>query len=241
MMKLILVLLSFSHTLYAGESGRVGNGGGVLFCENRKPILLDIYESQFYEVHTFENLKSISASERKQLLQQRVGSFSPAFQALFKDLRKHFYKKVNFLEVSSFKIPDDFNNLFYESSCELKVVAVQRKPLLAFDNIFFINKALWEKSGEFTQEGLIDHELLYLIALIRGAENSKHAREYLAYLLSDSFLASSAKEAEVMFLKKILRLGYVDNIDDNDRERLYTEVCEDLKNNYFFKCPEYIK
>ncbi len=241
MMKLILILLCLTQAIFAGESGRVGNGGGVLFCEKKEPVLLDIYESQFYEIHTFENLKSISLSERKKLLESRVSSFSPAFHALFRDLRKHFYKKVNFLDVSSFKIPDDFNNLFYESSCELKVVAVQRKPLLAFDNIFFINKVLWEKSGEFTQEGLIDHELLYLIALIRGAENSKQAREFLAFLLSDSFLTSSAKDAEVMFIKNILRKGYVDNIDDQDRERFYTDVCESLKNSYFFKCPEYVR
>ena len=61
-MRLIIIcLLFFSPNLsFAGDSSRVGNGGGVLFCENREPILLDIYESIFYEIHTFENLKYLS-------------------------------------------------------------------------------------------------------------------------------------------------------------------------------------
>ena len=129
-------LIFWSQMSLSGESARVGNGGGVLFCDNQQPQLLDIYESLFYEVASFENLKEVQVSTRPLLLEKRIGSFSPIYGRLLSSLRVFFHDKVSFLKNTRFKIPDDFANLFYESHCTLHVVAVQRNPILSFEKIF---------------------------------------------------------------------------------------------------------
>ena len=233
---ILFLLNSFS---FAGDSSRVGNGGGVLFCEKRGDVLLDVYESIFYEIHTFKNLQSLDLEARQKLLEKRIGSFSPMYKKMMNELRSFFEKNVNYLKVSSFKIPDDFNNLFYEDDCVLNVVAVQRKPILPFDNVFFINQSLWEKSSWMTQEGLIDHELLYLIALNQGAKSSKRVREFLAYLLSDEFLHSSSDDTEVLFYNNVLGIKWFSSGSwpSERRENVYRDLCEKLKRDYFFNCP----
>ncbi len=233
---ILFLLNSFS---FAGDSSRVGNGGGVLYCEKRDDVLLDVYESIFYEIHTFNNLKSLDLKRRQKLLEKRVGSFSPLYKRMMTELRSFFDNNVNYLKVSSFKIPDDFNNLFYEDDCVLNVVAVQRKPILPFDNVFFINQSLWEESSWMTQQGLIDHELLYLIALSQGAKSSKSVREFLAYLLSDEFLDSANDETEVLFYNNVLGIKWFanDSWPRDRKESVYKDLCNKLKRDYFFNCP----
>ncbi len=235
----ILVLSLFGSLTFARDASRVGNGGGVLFCENREPILLDIYESVFNEIHTFENLNTISIDQRRTVLEDRISLFSKDYAKLLRDLRKYFYEKSHFLKVSSFKIPDDFNNLFYEATCDLKVVAVQRKPILSFDDIFFINEPLWNLSGEMTREGLIDHEVLYLISLVRGATTSKSVRKFLSFILSDSFFASSASEVEAMFYKNVFNSRWLSNASAQRKRYLINDLCKRLKKDYFFICPSF--
>ena len=80
----ILVLSLFGSLTFARDASRVGNGGGVLFCENREPILLDIYESVFNEIHTFENLNTISIDQRRTVLEDRISLFSKDYAKLLR-------------------------------------------------------------------------------------------------------------------------------------------------------------
>lgn len=241
MKRFVLCVILLSSYVFASDSARVGNGGGVLFCQDREPIILDLYESIFYEIETFNDLNNTPASERERLLEKRIALFYPRVGKIFKKLRTFFGHKRNFLEVSSFKIPDDFNNLFYESICQLEVVVVQRRPILPFDDIFFINRDLWNLSGHGTQEALIDHELLYLIALSGGAEDSKKVREFLAYILSDRYRLSDTSERRSLFKEKILNnfaRSLSNSNDDMDDDIISEKICKKLKSDYFFDCSE---
>lgn len=240
-MKYILLLVSFMNLSYAGESVRVGNGGGVLFCESREPVILDIYESEFAEIHTFENLKSLTLKQRSQLLANRIATFAPRYKKLFEELRVFFHQKSRFVETDSLIIPDDFENLFYENICQLKVVVVQRRPILKFDKVFFLHSELWEMSGKMTQQALIDHEILYMLAIIAGKKNSQSTREFLAYILSDSYFKSTESELKTFFLKSIFpdySLSTTYSMGSITDQFYYSKLCSTLKKKYFFTCPE---
>ena len=117
------------------------------------------------------------------------------------------------------------------------MVAVQRRPILVFDNVFFINKSLWNKSGPMTQEALIDHEITYLLALIKGAHNSKKVREFISFILSDSYLESSKDEVSKMFFTKILNYSWYNNkLGERELDRHISKLCQELKKDYYFTC-----
>ncbi len=192
-MKVLILFLLFSNFSVAGESGRAGNGGGGLFCKNGKAQLLDYYEAEFNEVHTFNYLKSLNSSQRKQLFFDRIERHNPTFYAFVLAAQQKFDSQKEFLSHTSFKIPDDYRTIVYERSCELKVVAVQVSENLPGENIFFIDKELWNQFGEIDREGLVHHEVLYYIARNSNEDstNSRLVRQALAYLLSDQYIDDS--------------------------------------------------
>ncbi len=200
-----MIFLLFSHFSIAGESGRAGNGGGGLFCKNGKVQLLDYYEAEFNEVHTFNLLRSLNSLQRKQLFFDRIKRHNPTFYGLVLGVQQKFDSQKEFLTNTSFKIPDDYRTIIYERGCELKVVAVQVNENLPGENIFFIDKELWDKFGEISREGLVHHEVLYYIARNSNEDstNSRLVRQALAYLLSDQFIDDSEVFKE-KFLNKIV-------------------------------------
>ena len=208
-MKFIFVLLSIFIADYSlsGESARVGNGGGFLLCEDGRTVLLDFYEAEYNETYTFERMKTSDTYQRIALFDQRIRSFDIDLADFLLKLRNFFHeRKINIRNVK-FKIPDDFLNIYYERSCELEVVAVQRKPILSIDKIFFINNELWDRANKITQEGLVNHELLYFISLYLGETNSKSTREALAYLMSDQFFSNNSEKFKKYFYDKITNGG----------------------------------
>jgi hypothetical protein len=235
MKKSLMVLFTLiSFSTYPGDSARVGNGGGVLFCEGREPLLLDFYEAVFNETYTFNKMSKLSAVKRNELFKQRVNLINSSL-GQFIDHMSNFYNERNsFLSDVAFKIPDDFLNLYYEGICELKVVAVQREPILNFDKIFFINKTLWNQVDLFTQFGLEKHEIFYFITLSLGQLNSKTVREALSYVMSDQFDSTNEFEFESQFIQKILR------VENNNKliESKINEVCQKLE-VYGHACPTF--
>ncbi len=232
-MKLITIIgILISFNLYAGETSRVGNGGGVLFCKDRMPLLLDIYESQYNELHTFSYFNSLEDSEAKNILETRVKLFLPRVSVLLSDLKTFFDVKKQLISNVEFKIPDDFRNLYYEQSCSLHVVAVQRLPLLPFDKIFFINEDLWSKLNK-AKYSLIDHEILYLLAILNGAKNSLKVRQFLAFLMSDQFDESSIEYRLNQFTKSILEGSFA-----IDEDIILKNLCSKLT-RYRFTCDDY--
>jgi hypothetical protein len=141
------------------------------------------------------------------MFDKRIRTFDPVMAAFIKKLRIFFHERKQFVSNAKFKIPDDFLNLYYEESCDLKVVAVQRKPILSIDKIFFLDKKLWNLTDNTAQEGLINHEILYLISLNLEEENSKNVRQALAYLMSDQFNGSREK-FQTKFYDKITNGGF---------------------------------
>ncbi len=230
-MKKILIIIGLIISIFAQarETSRVGNGGRVIFCKGRAPILLDIYESQYNGTYTFHKLEFMENDDTDSLLPNRVGLFFPKIASLVKNLKKYFHKKKQFVENVSFKIPDDFRNLYYEDSCSLQVVAVQRQPLLSFDKVFFLNKNLWNQLGK-AQFTLIDHEVLYLLAILNGAKDSVKVRQTLAYFLSDQFDKNDEQKAISKLTDAILN-GSI----ELDEDLIIGRLCDGLS-KYRFQC-----
>jgi hypothetical protein len=208
-MKFIIVIGIFIiGNAFAGESARVGNGGGFLSCEDGRTVLLDFYEAEYNALYTFKQMKTLDSLQRSKLFDNRIRLFDPDLADFLVSLRIFFHEKKSIIQNATFKIPDDFLNLYHEQTCELEVVAVQRKPILSIDKIFFLNHELWYSADKIAQEGLVNHELLYFISLHLDEENSRSTREALAYLMSDQFNYNNSEEFQKNFYYKITNGGF---------------------------------
>ena len=227
---MLCVFILISLNSYARESGRVGNGGGAIFCKDGRTVVLDFYEAQINDLYTFNNLNNLEINEILDLLYQRVDLYDSTFSKLLKKLTVFFNQKKVFVQNASFKIPDDFRNIFYEQSCEIKVVAVQRRPYVSVENVFFIDQSLWNQLDNVSKAGLIMHEILYIVSLNLESTNSKEVREALAYIMSDQFVYNEL-EMRKKFFNKVTNGGFFSRL-----KPFFPILCPRL-NRYDFVCP----
>ncbi|MBC76002.1 MAG: hypothetical protein CME64_08290 [Halobacteriovoraceae bacterium] len=208
-MKLCLIFLLITLTLpaMARESAGVGNGGGTVICP-KSTTLLDYYEGQFNHGYTYKKISKLTRRQRHDLFFDRVALYDSYFSKFLKRLKVFFDKKHVELEGVSFVIPDDFKNIFYQKDCKLSVSVVQRRPNLSFEKVFFINKRLWNQIDDVTKDGLIFHEILYMVAINLEAENSREVRQGLAYLMSDQFDESDRSAIREKFYSKVTAGGF---------------------------------
>lgn len=218
----------FMTNLAFSNSARVGNGGGGLFCSDNRNFLLDYYEAEFNGTYTFNNLSGMTKDEMRETFFKRVSHYNSSMSHLLKEIETFFWKNRKLVPNANFKIPEDFRNIFYESNCKLKVVAVQRRPILKSEKTFFINKNLWLKMNEVSKQGLVFHEILYFIAINLEIENSRQVRQALAYVMSDQFKYDEADFREKFFNK--VTGGFFSRI-----EPFMSLLCPRM-NRYGFNC-----
>ena len=229
----------FICQLTFGGSERVGNGGGVLVCNNRPTILLDYYEGKKRGL-SYKTISSMTPREMNDLLDSRIRFFLPVLADIIKDLRKTFYDRKENLYNASFQIPDDFLAVNLPRNCQLKVAAVQRVPLFSFENIFFLDQNIYQRLDRVSQNGLILHEILYFISLAEGSTNSVNTRKALAYIMSDQF-TYSYQDFNKYFILHISKSLEIFDEDDSGQISDYWDSLfpEELKWIHF--CDRFIK
>ena len=233
-MKIFLIVTSVVLTLQviARESAGVGNGGGTVICPN-KTVLLDYYEGQVNSDYTYKKLSNLTSEQLNTLFFKRVALYDEVLANFLRSLKNLYQKKKVELDSATFKIPDDFKNIFYERNCKLAVNIVQKRPTLGFEKIFFINKDLYQNLDVVTKEGLMFHELLYMVAINLEAENSRQVRQALAYLMSDQFEDSNREALHKNFYVKVTAGGFFSRF-----ESYLPVICPRIE-RYGHKCSDF--
>lgn len=246
----LMSLFILALTVHSRGGERVGNGGGGLFCKDqRQNILLDYYEGM-NSGYTYHLINSMNDAQRIELFDYRIRYHIPELADILKKMRKFFHKRKQYLANADFKIPDDFGDVSIPRDCELKVTMVQRPSLVNGENIFFINRSLYQKLPKVSQNGMINHELLYFISLANSDLNSQKTRKALAYLMSDQYDFNSNT-----FNEKFLKLidpsldGYIEDRDTDGLsdyadsifplETFWLWLCSDLESRGF-SCPRHV-
>lgn len=233
-MKIILIVISIVLTplVIARESAGVGNGGGTVICPE-KTVLLDYYEGQVNSAYTYKKLSNLTSEQLNTLFFKRVAFYDEVLANFLRNLKELYQKKKVELNGVTFKIPDDFKNIFHESNCKLFVNIVQKRPTLGFEKIFFINKDHYQSLDVVTKEGLMFHELLYMVAINLEAENSREVRQALAYLMSDQFQESNREALHKNFYVKVTAGGFFSRF-----ERYLPVICPRIE-RYGHKCSDF--
>jgi hypothetical protein len=82
---------------------------------------------------------------------------------------------------------------------------------------------------EISREGLVNHEILYFIALNLEVKNSRLVRQALAYIMSDQF-SDNANDFRLLFYDKITAGGFFPNFES------FLQILCPRMNSYGFSC-----
>ncbi|MGE3973033.1 MAG: hypothetical protein AB7F59_00755 [Bdellovibrionales bacterium] len=174
----ITTAMLLSATL--AHAGREGNGGDVLICPNKKPELLD-----YYEARTLPKTKlkidlgptHLSVPEKIDYVLKRLARVSPYRAKYYGQLYSTFNNEVSFVPDANLKDIPDSDELVIPKGCELKQAAIQTTPKFPDDPRYTIDETIWKQMDNYSQAGLILHEIVYRDALQDNHINSIPTRK----------------------------------------------------------------
>ncbi|MGE3260162.1 MAG: hypothetical protein AB7K68_00125 [Bacteriovoracia bacterium] len=242
----LLLLASFEARaglapLQAGGDG-VGNGGDALVCADGSVEMLDLYEARVLRGLEFDqSLTGATAEETAKNILARMAKFDPVSA-------KNYGKKVDAFRENAGFVPDanlvdvpDSNHIVIPRNCELRQVAIQRKPQFPEERFYLIDATIWNRMSVRDQASLMLHEIIYTDTLERGQVNSIRARYFNSYLSAAALL--QLKEPEYAALRgraglqnfwtfsypeKWLFVKVDDNLDGVDQPERAESVCGSL-------------
>ena len=166
----------------------VGNGGDVIVCNGKPPILLDVWELREL------NHERVSLGDSQGTYINKATEAINRLSNLDKERSKRYLNLLNSFETEAVflkgaeltDIPDSLN-VALPMDCELKQIAVQQKQNTEKDPKYVLNKDLWDQLDTDNQAGLALHEIIYREAYeYRKHTDSRRVRKFNGYVLSEN-------------------------------------------------------
>lgn len=192
MIKIILVLIAVSTSVYASSGNEVGNGGDVIVCQSSdKKVLVQLFDFFEYKNQHGENVEE-KAGDFKTIVSQlieQLKAHDPKLAQLLKSRSERFLSDSQFVTTAKLTDIKDTSSMVKSpnKNCEIEQVAILKKKVLSNEKKFLISEILWDKLSETHKAGLVMHELIYEYFADLGETNSVNARAINAYLFSKDF------------------------------------------------------
>lgn len=175
--------------LWAGDAG--GNGGYALHCKdtagNESYELLDYHEAKSQTPALIPDLGTgTTAADKVQTVLSRIENFDAKRADVYRDRLDKFFE-VDPLVAGPLGDTSDSGVSSIPPGCELKQLAVQRRPMFPGDRRYLIDRDIWFKLTVEAQAGLILHEIFYRDALDAGQTHSERARHFNGVVSAPSF------------------------------------------------------
>ncbi len=233
---LLLLVLVASPSLWAGQ--RVGNGGSVVACTDREPVVLDFYEASLYRLgdSTPPALVTLPATGSEtdiaHFLKARLSRFRPLSAPLVQlgqSLAKAEVAIGTPSEWTAAPLPS------YEDSGEPYVLppgCERRQAVVRTDTAVFVDPTVWQ-SLSLQQRGiLLFHEWVYWIAVGTGHVDSQEVRQVTRVALSaleDAGAGTAATNAATAVLTPVDREVSAP-ADEVFKPEFYENAAEELAN-----------
>lgn len=209
----ILLLASFllAGPAFAGEI--VGNGGDVIVCPDKAPVLLDFFEAG--ALHgltrradiTGETPEAIAKNALRDLLK-----LNPTRARLYAARIDRFMQEASLVPHAELADIPDSDPMALPNGCKLRQLAIQKPKMLPQDPLYVIDQDIWDTMAPEQKAGLMVHEVVYTDAIRWGQKNSRYVR-YLTALIHSSRLEKTSVEdfnefiRSKMYLFNVVELG----------------------------------
>lgn len=176
-----ILFLSITFALAANsDTNKVGNGGNIVLCPDRK-ILLDFYE---------HNVKFKSNKEASEIIQNKLSalnSAAPQLAEIYKNRAKTILSEVDFKDGVLLADSKDSKHLFspQDKNCTVAQTATRRDRAISAEKKFIFREDIWKDLNEVNKAGLLMHEIIYEHLSNLGETDSIKARKINAYLFSE--------------------------------------------------------
>jgi hypothetical protein len=211
MKSLILIPLLVSLIPFTARAGsETGNGGDVVYCRaedgGARVELLDFYEGRTLRAIAPDlGDPSLSAEAKVRLALSRLEKLSPRRHDRYAAWASAFLADTRFVSGSVLVDVPDSEIAVLPKGCEMRQVAIQKKPEFPEDRYYLVDRDLWDALDNDGRAGLMLHEILYREAIELGQTNSKSARYFNSILTSRKMAEFQGPEDFARFLEK---LGY---------------------------------
>lgn len=189
----------------------VGNGGDAIVCKSSYPDLgggrsglLDYYEARKVRGWTINFQGAHNVGERVTLAISRLKKLDPDRAALYLDYAASFSDEAQLIpDLYLPNLPDDGPVSLPGADCEVRQLAIQRKPSMFGDKRYVIDEGIWTGLDDDSKAGLILHEIIYRETVDLGHKTSAAAR-YLNALLASNAISRLSRNAYAELLEKKL-------------------------------------
>lgn len=222
MKNFLIAALLVAGSGYAMAGHEVGNGGGVIYCEDNtpsvppKPIKKSAELLDLYEARVLRNLKlSLGDPNEDYDLKikrtlQKFARIAPLRAKKYSELYGNFFNETVIIPDADLVFIPDADNLVLPKGCQLKQVAIQKVPDFPGDNRYFISKEYWDLIDNNSKAALVLHEILYNEGIYLGHQDSRAVRYLNSYLTSDRLDTLTQNQFSYMlFMAKFQTADYL--------------------------------
>ncbi len=182
----------------AMAGNEVGNGGDVIVCPNKAPVLLDFHENKNKKMPY--TLLTKKGKDELEYLKEVLGNLSGVSQSFHKKYLNDLTQlkgKLVYLPDTKFRDVKDSFHVGVPKGCEIKQAAIQKEGPQG--TIIYINKDLYEKMSVEQRAGLLGHEMIYEHFKYFGQQHSVNVRELNRYFFSKEM----PKKGSASFVKLV--------------------------------------
>jgi hypothetical protein len=205
----LFVLICSLIVTSASEAGnRVGNGADVLVCENKREVLVDLFERD----ERF-GMKAVSGDRPtdnnpvtylQDILRKQLKKLDPERYLRLARQAEEFWSETNKLSNSVLIDIDDAGVIFLPLGCHLEQLIVQVVPTFKSEARYYINTERFNALSLEHQSAAILHELLYRELIPFSPDNSIPIRTLTALIFSTELNEYSVERYQTL----IYHLGF---------------------------------
>jgi hypothetical protein len=203
MKNLLTMLALLSTPAYAGEI--VGNGGDVIACPDKAPVLLDFFEAG--AVHGLTRRADLAGGTPQEIAKAALRDLkrlNPTRARIYEQRIARFQEEASFVAGAELADIPDSHPIVLPNGCKLRQIAIQKPRMLPQDPLYVIDLDLWNALDLAQKAGLILHEVIYTDAIRYGHTNSRSVRYLNAVLHSDRLEKTSVPDFQ-HFLRTKMR------------------------------------
>lgn len=162
LLKLLTLSLLFSSSAWANNWYDRGNAGFALFCSDRAPQVLDLYEAQQRDGYTIAFSNQFGVIEKVYDLISRFDKLDPKRANVYRAWAQEFFAESTALSPSTEIVQTpDLGYVSLPQACRLEQVIFQRNPSVLNKYRYIINTSLWNKLDADQLAALVLHEIVY--------------------------------------------------------------------------------
>lgn len=200
----LLATVILSASAFAGEI--VGNGGDVIVCPDKAPVLLDFFEAG--AIHGLTRRPDIAGETPEAIAKNALKDLekiNPTRARLYAGRIDRFMNDASFVPNAELADIPDSHPMALPTGCKLKQIAIQKPKMLPQDPLYVIDQDLWNQMAPEQKAGLMVHEVVYTDAIKYGHSNSRSVR-YLTALFHSNRLEKTSVADFNEFIRAKMRL-----------------------------------